>query len=114
VIGHTLQGREIIALKVTQGAGIPDGTRPAVLYNADQHAREWISVEVNRRLLHYILDNYGTDADVTDLVNNRELWFVLVANQTATSTPSTWNGYGAKTCATTMAMGRSRTPTASI
>jgi hypothetical protein len=80
VIGHTLQGREIIALKVTQGAGIPDGTRPAVLYNADQHAREWISVEVNRRLLHYILDNYGTNADVTDLVNNRELWFVLVAN----------------------------------
>ena len=80
VIGHTLQGREIIALKVTQGAGIPDGTRPAVLYNADQHAREWISVEVNRRLLHYFLDNYGKDADVTNLVNTRELWFVLVAN----------------------------------
>ncbi len=80
VIGHSLQGREIIALKVTQGAGIPDGTRPAVLYNADQHAREWISVEVNRRLLHYILDNYGKDANVTNLVNTRELWFVLVAN----------------------------------
>jgi len=81
VIGHTLQGREIIALKVTQGARrIPDGTRPAVLYNADQHAREWISVEVNRRLLHYFVDNYGKDANVTDLVNTRELWFVLVAN----------------------------------
>jgi len=80
VIGHSAQGREIIALKVTQGAGIPDGTRPAVLYNAAQHAREWISVEVNRRLLHYFVDNYGQDAEVTDLVNTRELWFVLVAN----------------------------------
>ena len=31
VIGHTLQGREILALKMTQGArGIADGARPAV------------------------------------------------------------------------------------
>jgi Zinc carboxypeptidase len=80
VIGHTLQGREIIALKVTHGAGIPDGSRPAVLYSAAQHAREWISVEVNRRLLHYFVDNYGVDPEVTDLVNTRELWFVPVAN----------------------------------
>ena len=80
VIGHSVQGREIIALKVTQGAGLPDGTRPAVFYNAAQHAREWISVEVNRRLLHYFVDNYGQDAEVTNLVNTRELWFVLVAN----------------------------------
>ena len=80
VIGHSLQGREIIALKVTHGAGMPDGSRPAVLYSAAQHAREWISVEVNRRLLHYFVDNYGVDPDVTDLVNTRELWFVPVAN----------------------------------
>ena len=50
VLGHTQQGRELIALKVTQGArGVPDGSRPAVLYSSNQHAREWISVEVNRR-----------------------------------------------------------------
>jgi hypothetical protein len=41
VIGHTENGREIIALKVTQAANeIPDGTRPAALYSATQHARE--------------------------------------------------------------------------
>jgi hypothetical protein len=80
VIGHSLQGREIIALKVTQGAGQPDGTRPAVLYSATQHAREWISTEVNRRLLHYFVDNYGSNPEVTNLVNTRELWFVPVAN----------------------------------
>jgi Zinc carboxypeptidase len=44
VIGRSVQGREIIALKVTQGArDVPDGTRPAVLYTSMQHAREWIS-----------------------------------------------------------------------
>src|SRR5687767_12488470 len=42
-LGTTLQGREILALKVTQGArGQRDGRRPAVLYSSVQHAREWI------------------------------------------------------------------------
>jgi len=81
VIGHTLQGREIVALKVTRNAKtLTDGTRPAVLYMSTIHAREWISTEVNRRLLHYFVDNYGKNADVTNLVNTSELWFLMVAN----------------------------------
>jgi hypothetical protein len=81
VIGHSIDGREIVALKVTRNARtLADGTRPAALYISLQHAREWISVEVNRRLLHYFVDNYGTNADVTNLVNTRELWFVVVSN----------------------------------
>src|SRR4029453_13168316 len=81
VLGKTYQGREIIALKVTQGArGIPDGTRPAVLYSSLQHAREWISTEVNRRLLHYWVDGYEKNKDVKELLKDRELWFLLVAN----------------------------------
>ena len=46
-LGTTLQGRQILAVKVTQGARrVPDGRRPAVLYSSTQHAREWISTEV--------------------------------------------------------------------
>ena len=60
VIGHTHEGRELIALKLTKGArGERDGKRPAVLYSSNQHAREWISLEVNRRLLHYFIDAGG-------------------------------------------------------
>jgi len=81
VIGRSVHDREIVALKVTKDAGAtPDGARPAVLYNSMQHAREWISVEVNRRLLRHVLDGYGRDARITELVDTRELWFVLVAN----------------------------------
>ena len=62
VLGHTYQGREIIALKLTQGArGQADGTRPAVLYSSTQHAREWISTEVNRRLLNSFIDGWRTN-----------------------------------------------------
>ena len=81
VIGHTIQGREIIALKVTKDAKtVADGARPDVLYMSTIHAREWISTEVNRRELHYFVDNYGKNAEVTNLVNTRELWFLIVAN----------------------------------
>jgi hypothetical protein len=80
-IGNTHKGRDILALEVTRNAdNRPGGTRPAVLYSSAQHAREWISVEVNRRILHYFVDNYGQKPRPTRLVNTRELWFVLVAN----------------------------------
>ncbi|MGH2484273.1 MAG: M14 family zinc carboxypeptidase [Candidatus Limnocylindria bacterium] len=78
VIGTTHQGREIIALRVGDKA---PGKRPAVLYTSLQHAREWISVEVNRRTLHYFIDQYRAGDDlVQDILKRSELWFVLVAN----------------------------------
>ena len=82
VLGKTGQGREIIALKVTQGAkGIKDGARPAALFMSNQHAREWISVEVNRRLLRHILDQRKLENPaIVDLLKTTELWFILSAN----------------------------------
>jgi Zinc carboxypeptidase len=82
VIGHTVQGREIIALKVTQGAkGLKDGARPAAFFVSNQHAREWISVEVNRRLLRWILDQRKLETpEIVNLLKTTELWFVISAN----------------------------------
>ncbi len=82
VLGRTHQGRELIALKVTQGAReVPDGSRPAVLYSSNQHAREWISLEVNRRLLnHFIARWRANDKAIKDLLKRTELWFVISAN----------------------------------
>lgn len=81
-LGTTIQGREILALKLTQGArGVRDGSRPAVLYSSTQHAREWISTEVNRRLMnHYISRWRANDKQVKQMLKTTELWFVLVAN----------------------------------
>jgi Zinc carboxypeptidase len=81
-LGTTLQGREILALKLTQGArGQADGSRPAVLYSSTQHAREWISTEVNRRLLRWYIERWrANDAEIRRLLKDTEQWFVLVAN----------------------------------
>ena len=82
VLGTTHQGRELIALKLTQSAReVPDGSRPAVLYSSTQHAREWISTEVNRRLLLHFIDRWrANDKEIKGLLKGTELWFVLVAN----------------------------------
>ncbi len=58
VLGQTIQGRELIALKVTQDAGKKDGRKPAVLYTSTQHAREWITPEVNSRLLKHFVNGW--------------------------------------------------------
>ena len=82
VLGHTHEGREIIALKLTQGARDKvDGSRPAVLYSSLQHAREWISGEVNLRTLKHFVSRWrANDKAVRNMLKNRELWFLVVAN----------------------------------
>jgi len=82
VLGHTHQGRELIALKVTEDARTEtDGSRPAVLYSSNQHAREWISLEVNRRLMHHFVDKWrAKDPEIRGLLGSTELWFVISAN----------------------------------
>ncbi|WP_053226210.1 M14 family zinc carboxypeptidase [Solirubrobacter soli] len=85
ILGKTRMNRDIVALKVTSGAKTrTDNTRPAVLYNAMQHAREWLAGETCKRTLNYFTTNYGKatpdGAIATELVNTRELWFVCVNN----------------------------------
>ncbi|WP_405611885.1 M14 family zinc carboxypeptidase [Streptomyces sp. NBC_00076] len=80
-IGKTVGGQDILALKLTKGAKkSADGSKPSVLYMSNQHAREWITPEMTRRLMHHYLDNYKTDKRIKKLVDSTELWFVLSAN----------------------------------
>lgn len=81
-LGKSLQGRPITAVRVSKGArGLPvPSRRPAVVFQATQHAREWITPENVRRQLHFFLDNYGKNAEVTKIVDTTDVWFVPVVN----------------------------------
>ncbi|WP_435271401.1 M14 family zinc carboxypeptidase [Streptomyces sp. 1222.5] len=80
-IGKTVDGQDILALRLTRNARkSKDGSKPSVLYMSNQHAREWITPEMTRRLMHYYLDHYRTDKRVRKIVDSTELWFVLSAN----------------------------------
>ena len=80
-IGTSVQGKPITAVRVSKDVGkLKDRKRPAVIYQAAQHAREWITPEMVRRLLHHYVDGYGTDAELTRIIDTTDLWFVPVIN----------------------------------
>jgi hypothetical protein len=80
-IGKTINGQDILALKLTKDAKkSKDGSKPSVLYVSNQHAREWITPEATRRLMHYYLDHYAGDKRIKKIVDSTELWFVVSAN----------------------------------
>lgn len=78
-IGKTLEGRDIIAFKISDNPEV-DEDEPEVFFNAAIHAREAITPLIILDMVRYLLENYGTDPEVTHLVNDRELWFVPVMN----------------------------------
>ncbi|SNX63699.1 carboxypeptidase T [Streptomyces sp. TLI_55] len=75
VIGTSYQGRNIVALKISDNVGT-DESEPEVLFTHHQHAREHLTVEMALYLLDQLTSGYGTDSRVTNLVNSREIWIV--------------------------------------
>ncbi|MCP2327676.1 hypothetical protein HDA40_006183 [Hamadaea flava] len=74
-IGTSYQGRDMPLIKISDNVGV-DEAEPEVLFNAHQHAREHLTVEMALYLLHLFIDNYGTDTEITNWVNTREIWIV--------------------------------------
>lgn len=75
VIGKSYQGRDIVAIKVSDNVAT-DENEPEVILTFHQHAREHLTVEMALYLLRELGAGYGTDSRVTNIVNNREIWIV--------------------------------------
>ncbi len=79
-IGTTTLGKPILVIKMTKDARTtPDGTRPALLYSAENHAREWLAAEQGRRLPIWFAQ-HKNDAHIKDLLSKEELWFQPIMN----------------------------------
>ncbi|GGW88993.1 M14 family metallopeptidase [Streptomyces lomondensis] len=75
VIGKSYQGRNIVAIKISDNVST-DESEPEVLFTHHQHAREHLTVEMALYLLRELTSDYGSDSRVTNMVNNREIWIV--------------------------------------
>ena len=78
-IGRTYEGRDIVAVKISDNVGT-DESEPEVLYDANHHAREHLTVEMAIYLLHLFTDNYASDTRVRNVVNSREIWVIPSVN----------------------------------
>ncbi|MFF8278620.1 M14 family metallopeptidase [Streptomyces lateritius] len=75
VIGKTYQGRDIVAIKISDNVAT-DESEPEVLFTHHQHAREHLTVEMALYLLRELGAGYGSDSRITNVVNSREIWIV--------------------------------------
>ncbi|HEX5780362.1 MAG TPA: M14 family zinc carboxypeptidase [Solirubrobacteraceae bacterium] len=74
-LGTSFQGRTIWAVKVSDNVAV-DENEPEVLFTANQHAREHLTVE----MALYILNRLVSDPDFATFVNSREIWIVPMVN----------------------------------
>jgi murein tripeptide amidase MpaA len=78
-LGMSYQGREIWAGKISDSVGV-DEAEPEVLFTHHQHAREHLTVEMALYTLGILTNEYGSNPQITNLVNNREIWMVFDMN----------------------------------
>ncbi|MEA2189188.1 MAG: carboxypeptidase [Solirubrobacteraceae bacterium] len=92
-IGKSYEGREIPLVKISDNVGT-DEAEPEVLFTANQHAREHLTVEMALYLMNELTSQYGVDSTITNLVNTREIWIVPSVNPDGAefdvSTPPTY------------------------
>ncbi len=75
-IGQTWEGRSIWALRVTDRPQEEEAEERGILVFAGTHAREHLSVEQALFLLRDLLENFGRDAEITNLITQRDIWVI--------------------------------------
>jgi hypothetical protein len=78
-IGTSYEGRTVWAGKLSNNVAV-DQDEPEVLLTHHQHAREHLTVEMALYTLHMLLDGYGVDPRITNIMNSREIWIVFDMN----------------------------------
>lgn len=78
--GLSLEGRPIVAVKISDDPAVDDPTEPAVVFMALHHAREHLTVEMALEVIRLFTEGYGRDPALTNLVNTREIWVLPNVN----------------------------------
>jgi hypothetical protein len=78
-IGKSYQGRELWMLKISDNVA-QDENEPEVLITGLTHAREHLTVEQALALINWLVNGYGSDPKITNLVNTTEIWVAPMLN----------------------------------
>jgi len=92
-IGLSVQGRELWMMKITDNPDV-DEDEPEAAYISSMHGDEVVGKELCIGLINYLVDNYGTDSRVTDLVDDTEMWIMPSMNPDGTELDQRYNANG--------------------
>lgn len=78
-LGLSHQSRLVLAMKISDTVNV-DEAEPAVYFDGNIHGDEKISWAVCFEFIKYLLNNYGFNPYIANLINNREIWIVPMIN----------------------------------
>lgn len=78
-LGFSVEGRLLSALKISDNVAV-DEDEPEVMFDGGIHGDEIGGPENLIRFAQFLCDSYGVDPDVTDLIDNREIWLYVMVN----------------------------------
>ncbi|MCK5261095.1 MAG: PKD domain-containing protein [Thermoplasmatales archaeon] len=93
VLGSSVQGRTIWGLKITDNPDIEEN-EPEVRICGCHHGNEFMSVELPLLLAWHLVDNYASDPNIEDLVDNREIWIIPMVNPDGREASTRYNANG--------------------
>jgi hypothetical protein len=76
-------GRKLLVVKISDNVAT-DETEPEFLYTSSMHGDETTGYVLMLHLIDYLLSNYGTNTEVSDLINNMEIYINPLANPDGT------------------------------
>jgi hypothetical protein len=57
-----------------------DENEPEVLIDGLTHSDEHMGLEMTLKIMHWLVDGYGHNTRITNIVNSREVWIILAVN----------------------------------
>ncbi len=80
-IGKSATGtKELWVMEIGNKNNKPASEKPAVYFDGNQHNTEAMAGEVTLHLVHYLLTNYGHDPKVTELVDTRVIYVLVLGD----------------------------------
>jgi murein tripeptide amidase MpaA len=93
-VATTPNGHKLLAMRISVHAGSNE-SKPAVLLTSSIHGDEPLGFVLLLRLIEDLLSRYGTNAEITTLVDSTEIWINPLANPDGTYFLSDSTIYGA-------------------
>ena len=78
-LGTLSSGREILIIQISNNVGIKEN-EPSFLYTSSMHGDELAGYILSLRLIDHILNGYGNTLQLTQLVDNIDIWINPLAN----------------------------------
>jgi murein tripeptide amidase MpaA len=93
-IGKSIKGKELWVMKISDNVNV-DEVEPEFKYISSMHGDEITGREMTTFLIEEIAAKYGSDAEITELVNNSEIYIMPSMNPDGSERKQRANANGA-------------------